>query len=89
MFARSDGAAQTGRRSDESVVPLAYGVQRCIDLIEDAEATLNMTFAFVVRARPDLLWGSIVKLGRRGGARAGQRGLLRLRLKAWGCPPHS
>ena len=55
--------AQTGRRSDESVVPLAYGVQRCIDLIEDAEATLNVTFAFVVRARPDLLWGSIVKLG--------------------------
>ena len=48
--------AQTGRRSDESVVPLAYGVERCIDLIEDAEQSLNMTFAFVVRARPDLLW---------------------------------
>ena len=27
--------------------------------------------------------------GRLGGARSGRRGLMRLHLKAWGCPPHS
>ena len=27
--------------------------------------------------------------GRLGGAMAGRHGLLRLHLKAWGCPPHS
>lgn len=37
-------------------VSLAYGAQHCVDMVEAAEKRLNVTFAFVVRARPDLLW---------------------------------
>lgn len=44
--------------ADAAAVGVAYAAQLCVDMVEDAEERLNMTFAFVVRARPDLLWES-------------------------------
>ena len=35
---------------------LAFGVQHCIGLVEQAELIHNLTFAYVLRVRADLLW---------------------------------
>eukprot|EP00966_Prymnesium_polylepis_P310056 7164040-Prymnesium_polylepis.2 len=38
------------------LAPHAFGVQRCLELVERAEARHNASYAYVVRARPDHLW---------------------------------
>jgi len=51
-------AAQCPLTADDpsGAAPLAYGTQQCVGLVEEAERASNTTFAYVLRARADLLW---------------------------------